>query len=277
MASIKSAIKLALPPIFFRLLTRYRESPQEIIMWNGRYNSYEEALTNSEGYNSPAIFEKVITGVRKVKAGEAAFERDSVVFETMQYNWPLLASLLRLATRNDGKLHIVDFGGSLGSTYFQCRNFLSGIKNLQWSVVEQKHFIDFAAEFESEQLKFYYSIQDAQSRQAIDVILFSSVLQYLPDPVKLIQQVKACEIPFIILDRTAFAEGTREMWTVQSVHEPIYEASYPAYFFTESGLIKRFEPEYQKAYEFENGITGRRLVEGIQCKWTGLVLEQALV
>ncbi len=65
----------------------------------------------------------------KVKRGEAVYERDSIVLEKFQYSWPLTSGLLYAATMSNSKLNVLDFGGSLGSSYYQNRNYLKGIKN----------------------------------------------------------------------------------------------------------------------------------------------------
>ena len=97
----------------------------------------------------------------EVIAGRAAFERDSVLFNEVQHSFPVLAGLLRAATENEGRLCVLDFGGSLGSSYFQCRGFLSVPSLLSWNVVEQPHFVRCGREcIESEQLKFYFTIDD---------------------------------------------------------------------------------------------------------------------
>lgn len=38
----------------------------------------------------------------KVKRGEAVFERDSVLFDEIQYSWPVTAALIR-----NGRLHLL--------------------------------------------------------------------------------------------------------------------------------------------------------------------------
>ena len=53
------------------------------------------------------------------------YERDSVLFDTIRYSWPLLSDLLRAASEDQNHLSVLDFGGSLGSSYYQNRVFLS--------------------------------------------------------------------------------------------------------------------------------------------------------
>ena len=60
-------------------------------------------------------WKKTLNTVLKVKSGELAYERDSVGFEKPSFNWPLLAALREEALRSNSHLHVIDFGGSLGS------------------------------------------------------------------------------------------------------------------------------------------------------------------
>ena len=88
------------------------------------------------------LLEKVKSSALKVKKGEAAFERDSVVFEKEDHAWHVVASLLLIASRNGNKLHVLDFGGSLGSQYFQNKRFFEHLSEFSWSVVEQQNFVE---------------------------------------------------------------------------------------------------------------------------------------
>ena len=72
-----------------------------------------------------------------MKRGEAVYERDSVIFDHIEYSFPVLCGLLRAAVEDDGKLNVLDFGGSLGSSYYQKKGFLAVCKHLRWSIIEQ--------------------------------------------------------------------------------------------------------------------------------------------
>ena len=59
-----------------------------------------------------------------------------------------------------GVLSVLDFGGSLGSTYYQNKKFLDSLDDVSWNIVEQKHFVDAGKEdFEDERLRFSYDIE----------------------------------------------------------------------------------------------------------------------
>lgn len=99
----------------------------------------------------------------RVKRGEALFERDSVLFNEREYCWELLAALMWIAARHNGSLNIIDFGGSLGSTYYQYKCFFSSLKSVLWNIVEQPNFVGEGKRlFENESLKFHSSIEGVQ-------------------------------------------------------------------------------------------------------------------
>ncbi len=210
----------------------------DAIRFTGDYACWADAQRDSAGYDSAVILQKTREALLKVKRGEAVYERDSVLFDKPEYSFPLLAGLLRAATRSNGRLSVLDFGGSLGSSYFQCRKFLEPVPKLEWSVVEQKAHVDCGRQdFESGQLHFYYTVEECLAQHKPNVLLLSSVLQYLSNPYEMLEQLLRHGINCVIIDRTGFLESDRNRLTVQHVPSSIYPASYPAWFFSETKLL----------------------------------------
>jgi putative methyltransferase (TIGR04325 family) len=236
----------------FKQLFRLRRHSQNIA-FTGDYGSWDDATRSSTGYDAGVILEKTCAALLKVKNGEAAYERDSVLFDKIQHAFPVLAGLLRAAQAHDGKLCVVDFGGALGSSYFQCRNFLKVVQRLEWLVVEQAaHVACGRKNFESEQLHFYTTVEECMSGHQPNALLLSSVLQYLPDPYETLQKLISHRISHVIIDRTAFLTGDRERLTVQHVPDSIYPASYPAWFFSEAKFTAAIESAgYTLAADFQ--------------------------
>src|SRR5262245_37179159 len=117
----------------------------EHVWFRGDFSTWADARSLSTGYDAPDILEKVRRSTLAVVSGSAAFERDSVAFENTEYSLPLLACLLYVATRSANRLDVLDFGGSLGSSYWQNRKLLTHLDHLRWSVVEQPHFVEVGA------------------------------------------------------------------------------------------------------------------------------------
>lgn len=218
------------------------------LYWSGNYSSWSEARNDSVGYDDLKILEKVRRGVQKVLDGHAAFERDSVVFDKLQLVWPVVACLQKIALSEE-KLSVVDFGGSLGSTYLQHRSFMEKIK-LDWSIIEQRHFVDAGNEMHAKDsnLNFYAAFEDIENKP--NVLLLSGVLQVLEEPNTWISRFKNWGVKYILIDRTAFIERVGTRLTVQHVPDYIYKASYPSWFFNEAELINLFKDQYEILIDF---------------------------
>jgi len=219
----------------------------------GDYPDWEAATAASTGYDTLHILEQTRQALGKVVRGEAAYERDSVTFDRIQHSFPLLACLMRTGIKNGGRLSVLDFGGALGSSYYQCKNFLAPIKDLRWSVVEQPAHVECGEkEFQTDTLRFYRSVKECILHEQPNVLLLSSVLQYLPAPHSFLRELLAYKIPSIILDRTTFLEADRDRITVQVVPPRIYKGSYPAWFFGETAIRGLFkESHYDLILEFD--------------------------
>ncbi len=47
----------------------------------------------------------------------------------------------KVVIENNNNLSVLDFGGSLRSTYYQNKTFLENLNSIEWSIVEQTHFL----------------------------------------------------------------------------------------------------------------------------------------
>lgn len=252
------------------LAEKFRAEDQSIrgnaasdVSFSGNYPDWESARRASGGYDDPEIFERVRRAVQKVKTGAAVFERDSVTFDTVQYSSSLLAGLMYVCARRGGRLNLIDFGGSLGSTYFQNRSLLDSFPGVRWAVVEQPGFVSIGQrEFQDDRLCFFETIEAAANstiarkaeNHGIDVVLFSSVLQYLPDWTAVIRQARDQHIPYILIDRTPLFIGDEPARiTVERVPENIYPATYPARFFNSTEFKAALTGAgYKEIFDFES-------------------------
>ena len=251
---LKNTIKQLMPPLFVYLARRLRgDGPSGAYGLSGDYRSWDEAMTASTGYDSEVILEKTRLALLAVKNGEAAYERDSVLFDVVEYAWPLLAGLMWVAARCGGTLNVLDFGGSLGSTYFQNRVFLSALPGIRWNIVEQPHHAQVGkACFEDDRLRFYADIRDCLAETQPNVVLFSSVLQYLERPYDILDQVLALPCEHVIIDRTPYWSGAEDRLCVQTVHPSIYAASYPSWVFSRERFWARLQEEWEIVVMFDD-------------------------
>lgn len=223
------------------------------VFFRGCFNNWGSACKYSIGYDHELILEKVKGAMLKVQSGGAAYERDSVLFDSIQHSFPVLAALARAALESGGRLAVLDFGGALGSSYYQCRKFLSISKSLRWGVVEQAHFVKCGKEsFESDHLQFFETISACNMKIQPNVALLSSVLQYLPKPFDVLDQLINQKIKYIVLDRTPFSQLSHDFITVQYVPPRIYKASYPCWVFSQEAMLAYLEKEYDTLVVFQS-------------------------
>ncbi|MFN5830262.1 MAG: TIGR04325 family methyltransferase [Bacteroidota bacterium] len=281
MATIKKIIKALVPPVVFTIALKsgiiYTSIGVKINQtWSGDYPNWKEAEALCSGYDSQNILEKCKNALLMVKNGEAVYERDSVIFNEVQYSFGLLAGLQRAALENNGKLTVLDFGGSLGSTYFQNKFFLNVCKEVNWCIVEQSHFVDCGKTFfEDNQLQFFYSIDDCLAKHKPDVVLLSSVLQYLDKPYDWLNQLMSYNIPYLIIDRTAMLDEDKDLLTIQLVPDEIYKASYPSWFFSKSKLERILLKDYKLISFFDSGFTPPTVVnDKHKVYWGGFILKK---
>lgn len=242
---MRKVIKAITPPILlsiFKKISRYG--------WKGDYQTWQQAQNQSSGYDSNEILHKVRNSLLKVKNGEAVYERDSVIFDEIQYSWSLLAGLM-FAYAKLGSLKVVDFGGSLGSTYYQNKKFLDNLENTSWNIVEQKNFVNAGKQdFQDDKLKFFYNIDEYVEKEQPNVLVLSSVLQYLEKPYDVLDNLLKNNFDYILIDRTPFSI-IGETIKLQIVPPSIYKASYPCRFFNESKFLEYFNNSgYTKIEQF---------------------------
>jgi putative methyltransferase (TIGR04325 family) len=249
---IKYILKLFIPPIILKVFHSFKNNQKtfgrEEVQFNETQLTWDNILhETSNGYNKNQILEKCKTSLLRVKNGEYPYERDSVLFTEKEIFFPLLSSLFFVALKHNNVLNIIDFGGSLGSTYFQNKDILkqTGIK-INWNIIEQDSFVKCGNEsFINEELKFYNNIDEVLKKTDISVCLLSSVLPYLKEPYNILETVKQSNIKYIIIDRTMFLENeSNDILTIQKVPPEIYEASYPAWFLSLNKFYNNIKNDY---------------------------------
>lgn len=271
--SIRSIIRDILPPILLRA-ARPAHARAAGITFSGNYACWNDALAYSTGYDADVILARVEAATSKVASGEAAFERDSAIFNKIEYSFPVLAGLLRAAIENDGHLSVLDFGGSLGSSFRQCQSYLSVLRTLEWRVVEQEHFVRLGRDrFESNRLRFFFSIQEAVATGSPTAVLISGVLQYLEHPHEILNELYRTGSRYVIIDRTPFADISADRLVVQRVPESIYPASYPCWLFSRERFVASVDSEWQILADFPS-IDGTADTGGVSFRFCGMIMRR---
>ena len=246
---ILAELRELIPPAAINLLLRLGLAGNR---FKHGYSSWEEAAASCNGYDAKEISHQILESSRAVRDGFSAYERDGVLFNEIQHSWELLSALLG-TPRKGPLLRVLDWGGSLGSTYRQNRDLLhaAGLE-IQWTVLEQKHLAEIgSSEFSNPELSF---ISDATELLAenFDVVLFASSICYLESPEEAIHEALRLEASRIVFDRTPHSKGTRDLIGVQRVGKRIYRAGYPIRSFSDGSLGKIIGDGYSLVCEWKS-------------------------
>jgi putative methyltransferase (TIGR04325 family) len=203
------------------------------IIYSGPYKQWSDAKIRSTGYNNKLILKKVSETTLKVLRGKYLYERDSVGFNDYTVDKFFLKSLNYINSHNKNKLSILDFGGSLGSKYFQHKKFFKKIKNFYWSIVEQKKYVEFGKKFINESNLFFFDkLNICLIKKNPNVCLISNSIQYTERPFHNLNAITKAQIKFIIFLNLPLTDQDKDEIFVQKVSKSIYNASYPIWFFS---------------------------------------------
>lgn len=198
-----------------------------------------------------------------------------MLFDNSEYPFPVLAAALRASAMNDGRVNVIDFRGSLGSTYRQCRSFLKGATSVRWWVVEQAAFVAAGRrEFSNPELHFEEAIRNVPEITPNWLILASSVLQYVEDPYSVLKEFERIPACHLIIDRTPFSDSSSDLLVIQHVPKHIYNASYPCWILSRSRLLAGLSSRWKVMSDFACDTGKMRTDEGMSFEYRGLIFEK---
>lgn len=264
---LKATLRNWMPPAIWELLSKITHKSIE---FKGTYNDWMVAENQCTGYSQNNILTTALSSALKVKRGEAIFERDSVLFDEIEYSWPVTAALMWAAAQNMGYLHVIDFGGALASSYYQNVKFINKIKGVKWSVIEQSHFVEAGKKHIADDIvKFYDDASVCMENGKSNVLLLSSVLQYIQSPYKLLDSLIGLDPVVIIIDRTPFInkDTVRDVIKIQQVPDAVYTASYPCWFFSKTLIVQHIEKSGYRLVETFASISGPSKL----ATWQGMI------
>lgn len=244
------------------------------IVYRGPYADWASAQAQTGGYDAGTILHRVSNSTRRALSDPSLYEQDGSVLRGPAPESPVLHAMVATAARDGGRLSVVDFGGGLGSLALRWRSALEDVSDWRWCVVEQPHFVAEGARLFSDMhhLSFTSSIEDARQASP-NVVLASSVLQYLPNPFETLDDLVALDARTIIIDRTPFADDGVERILAQHVPASLGKASYPLRMFARADVEARLRPRYQRVQAFNSGDEPIR-IRGASAHYRGSIWER---
>lgn len=243
MSSKRFLIRKLIPPLALQWLDR--AVLRRTIRLTGNHASWTDAVAASDGYDDPRIIDRVAAAARAVRDGQAAYDQDGVTFAESSPDWPLAAILLTAAAEADGRLSVLDFGGALGNSWRRAKPLLVGLPETRWAIVEQPSLVDIGRrEFQDGQLAFFDIPKEAVAKNACNVLLLGSVLQYLPSPWQTLHDLLGLALwQAVVVHRTPVWNWPDRL-AVQETPRCIYGVPirYPSWVFNAGNLDAALSP-----------------------------------
>ena len=242
--SIRRILKSAMPLFVYERIKAHR-SP---IKYEYGFKDWADAKAASIGYSEQSILQKVSNHTDLMVKSKTGWVRDGFYFEEVQINFEILSFLTLHSTRVQ-PLRVIDFGGGLGTTFFQNRDILNkfGIK-VCWNIIEQPNFVAegklILDSFPN--LHFFESLSEA-SITASDLVIFSSVLEYIEDSYHFLEEITRLENkPLgILIDRSPIDLVDHEKYVVQNVDDSIHRAKLPLRILGQDRIVEILSDDYE--------------------------------
>jgi putative methyltransferase (TIGR04325 family) len=222
------------------------------IVHRGPYADWNTAAAQGTGYDDDAVLRRVRAATELALANPDLYEQDGTVQRGPAPPSDALAALL-LAAARDGRLSVLDFGGGLASHVLRWRKTLAALRDWQWCVVEQPHYVAAGRQLFAgiPRVTFRDSITAARDH-APNAVLASSVLQYVPDPLATMHEIVASAPGMIVLDRTPFADSGEARIIVQHVPANLGKASYPMWVLSRDAIEAPLHAAYDLVHRFDS-------------------------
>lgn len=167
--------------------------------------------------------------------------------------------------KNSTEIRVMDFGGACGALYFQMRKYFPQNLKIQWAVVETPAMVKKAKNLESEELKFYDSIEDAVNQLInIDVLHTSATLQALENPREYLLKLLNLKSKYIFFNRVGVHKGEKDLYTVHrsklswngpgDLPEGYLDkwVKYPYGFMSEAFFLQSIQNQYDIIAKFQD-------------------------
>jgi putative methyltransferase (TIGR04325 family) len=174
------------------------------------YQSFEEALADSNSYEDPRLIEVVREKTKRYKAALADSSRTIESRQTAQ-NLFVLSHV-----QPDRAINVLEAGGACGASYFEVKHLLPN-RIAHWSIVETPAMADAGKSINADAaLTFHSDLTSAADQlERRDLAVAQGVLQYAGDPVAMLKALFDLQFAYVYITRTAVADVASPVFIIQ--------------------------------------------------------------
>ena len=188
---------------------------QEFNIWEGVYETWEQAPVDDAVFSSKIWVEKTIERTKKTLESYQAYGDAPPISFIHETALPLAATMISID--DEKPLRVLDYGGGMGTGFFQVKTGLSNQKLIEFHIVEDKAVCLQGRELLSNYPSLHFHQTIPSLPEPLDIIHLGSSLQYIGDWVELIKSLVALRPQYLILT-DVFAGDTRSFVTIQNFY-----------------------------------------------------------
>jgi len=196
---------------------------EDFYIWEGIYNSFDEAPRVGEGFASKKYIESTLSStVRFLEGLKNPEDISNIPFD--------ISSLYIISSElysQNNKLKILDFGGGMGISYAKLKQTLPKNKNINYTIIENAEVCKVAKGLFEDDANIIFCDKLPRKSSKFDIIYVSSALQYVDDWQDLLKSFSEYSPKYLIIDNTNIGEIKRTYVTSQNY----YESKIPCRFF----------------------------------------------
>jgi putative methyltransferase (TIGR04325 family) len=150
--------------------------------------------------------DRTLTDVIALKTRHALQRLTDVTTIPEQMGFTIIAVTRALASIPTRPVRVLDFGGACGMHCHYTRRFFN--VPVQWAIVETPSMVRSAASFAGEGLSFHERTSDAlASLGGVDLLYTSGAIQYVPEPMVTLVELRDIGAPYFALMRLSRWDG----------------------------------------------------------------------
>jgi hypothetical protein len=139
--NLRHSIKRFLPPA---LTDALQSAAGRRNAFRGPFDTWALANARARGYDASRILEQVAAATEQVTSGVARYERDGVLFDRIDFSYPVLAALLK-PPASDKETSVFSISeGRWAVRTESAALFSRSSEKLNWLIVEQHHYVEHA-------------------------------------------------------------------------------------------------------------------------------------
>lgn len=216
-------------------------------------------IINLQTYDNLKLINYIFKRAVKARKGNL-YEQDSIIFTNPRPNKFFIDFLLNDYIKQikfNKKIKILDYGGSFGNTFFSLEKYLN--LKFDWYVYDQQKKVQLAKKTKIfKPVKFLYKNQ-IKKNYFYDIILFSTSLQYMEDPMLVLKELKKSS-KIILINNLTFNNSKKDYLRIERPDPTIYSYTYPCWFLSKSKFLNMLKMHYKitldhtkEAYSLNDG------------------------